>query len=66
MFRKSEDIHIDPGDSAATVTLPASKKRIHVVQFLQALLPGSHYFCVEIVKLSKLSMLGPCPVKMCL
>ena len=55
MFRKSQDIQVDPGDSAVKVTLPASKKRIHVIQFKQSLTPTNHYYCMEIVKLSMLN-----------
>ena len=54
MFRKSPDVQIDTGESAAIVKLPASKKRIHVIQFLQPLTPERPYFCLEIIKLSRL------------
>lgn len=58
MFRKSQDIQVDPGDSAVKVTLPASKKRIHVIQFKQSLTPTNHYYCMEIVKLNEDSVVS--------
>jgi len=54
MFRKSASIQVDIQDTACMVTLPADKKRIHVIQLQKYLNLDNSFFCAEIISLSKL------------